>query len=43
MNLVFSGLFGTPEAAFHRALQSIESIAEDSLIQRLVTHLSFRQ
>jgi SpoVK/Ycf46/Vps4 family AAA+-type ATPase len=27
MNLVFSGLYGTPEAAFHRALKSIESIA----------------
>ncbi len=27
MNLVFSGLYGTPEAAFHRALKGIESVA----------------
>jgi hypothetical protein len=27
MNLVFSGLFGTPEAAFHRALKAIEGLA----------------
>jgi SpoVK/Ycf46/Vps4 family AAA+-type ATPase len=27
MNLVFSGIYGTPEAAFHRALKSIESVA----------------
>ncbi len=27
MNLVFSGLYGSPEAAFHRALKAIESIA----------------
>jgi len=27
MNLVFSGLYGTPEAAFHRALRAIESVA----------------
>jgi hypothetical protein len=27
MNLVFSGLFGTPEAAFHRALSTIEAVA----------------
>ena len=27
MNLVFSGLYGSPEAAFHRALKSIESVA----------------
>jgi hypothetical protein len=27
MNLVFSGLYGSPESAFHRALKAIESIA----------------
>ncbi len=27
MNLVFSGLFGTPEATFHRALEAIEALA----------------
>ena len=27
MNLVFSGLFGSPEAAFHRALKAIEGLA----------------
>jgi len=27
MNLVFSGLYGSPETAFHKALKSIESIA----------------
>ncbi|HBP22157.1 MAG TPA: hypothetical protein DEA08_30800 [Planctomycetes bacterium] len=27
LNLVFSGLFGTPEAAFHRALSVVESAA----------------
>jgi len=27
MNLVFSGLYGTPEAAFHRALSTIEAVA----------------
>jgi hypothetical protein len=27
MNLVFSGLYGSPEAAFHRALRAIESVA----------------
>jgi hypothetical protein len=27
MNLVFSGLYGSPEAAFHRALKAIESVA----------------
>lgn len=27
MNLVFSGMYGTPEAAFHKALRTIESIA----------------
>lgn len=27
MNLVFSGLYGTPETAFHRALKAIESVA----------------
>jgi SpoVK/Ycf46/Vps4 family AAA+-type ATPase len=27
MNLVFSGLYGSPEIAFHRALRAIESIA----------------
>lgn len=27
MNLVFSGIYGSPEAAFHRALKAIESIA----------------
>lgn len=27
MNLVFSGLYGSPEAAFHRALQAIEALA----------------
>lgn len=27
MNLVLSGLFGTPEAAFHRALHAIEALA----------------
>jgi hypothetical protein len=27
MNLVFSGMFGTPEAAFHRALKAIEGLA----------------
>jgi AAA+ superfamily predicted ATPase len=27
MNLVFSGLFGNPEASFHRTLKTIESIA----------------
>ncbi len=27
MNLVFSGIFGTPEAAFHRVLQTVESVA----------------
>lgn len=27
MNLVFSGMFGNPEAAFHRVLQTIESVA----------------
>lgn len=27
MNLVFSGLFGSPEAAFHRALRSVEALA----------------
>jgi hypothetical protein len=27
MNMVFSGLYGTPEAAFHKALKAIESVA----------------
>ncbi len=27
MNLVFSGLYGSPEAAFHRALKAVESVA----------------
>jgi hypothetical protein len=27
MNLVFSGLYGSPEAAFHRALKTIEAVA----------------
>jgi hypothetical protein len=27
MNLVFSGMYGTPQAAFHRALKAIESVA----------------
>ena len=27
MNLVFSGLYGTPEEAFHKALRTIESVA----------------
>ncbi len=27
MNLVFSGMYGTPEEAFHRALRTIESVA----------------
>ncbi|HQL09164.1 MAG TPA: AAA family ATPase [Lentisphaeria bacterium] len=27
MNLVFSGMYGTPEEAFHRALKTIESVA----------------
>ncbi len=27
MNLVFSGLYGSPESAFHRALKAIEAIA----------------
>lgn len=27
MNLVFSGLYGSPEAAFHRALAAVESLA----------------
>ncbi|MGQ9663342.1 MAG: AAA family ATPase [Kiritimatiellia bacterium] len=27
MNMVFSGIYGTPEAAFHRALRSIEAVA----------------
>jgi hypothetical protein len=27
MNLVFSGLYGTPEEAFHRALKTIEAVA----------------
>ena len=27
MNLVFSGLYGSPEAAFHRALRTIEAVA----------------
>ncbi len=27
MNLVFSGLYGTAEAAFHRALKSVEAVA----------------
>jgi hypothetical protein len=27
MNLIFSGLHGTPEATFHRALKAIESVA----------------
>ena len=27
MNLVFSGLYGSPEAAFHRALRAVESVA----------------
>lgn len=27
MNLVFSGLYGTPEAAFHRALAAVEAVA----------------
>lgn len=27
MNLVFSGLYGSPEAAFHRALRAIESVS----------------
>ena len=27
MNLVFSGVYGTPQAAFHRALKTIESVA----------------
>jgi SpoVK/Ycf46/Vps4 family AAA+-type ATPase len=27
MNLVFSGLYGSPETAFHRALRAIESVA----------------
>lgn len=27
MNLVFSGMYGSPEAAFHRALKAIESVA----------------
>lgn len=27
MNLVFSGLYGSPEEAFHRALKTIESVA----------------
>lgn len=27
MNLVFSGMYGSPEAAFHRALKGIESVA----------------
>ena len=27
MNLVFSGLYGSPESAFHRALKAIESVA----------------
>jgi hypothetical protein len=31
MNLVFSRLFGTPEAAFHRALKTIEAVAPSVL------------
>lgn len=27
MNLVFSGLYGSPEAAFHHALQTVEAVA----------------
>ena len=27
MNLVFSGMYGTPEEAFHRAMKAIESVA----------------
>ncbi len=27
MNLIFSGMYGTPEEAFHRALKTIESVA----------------
>lgn len=27
MNLVFSGMYGSPEAAFHKALRTIESVA----------------
>ncbi len=27
MNLVFSGLYGSPEAAFHRALETVEALA----------------
>jgi SpoVK/Ycf46/Vps4 family AAA+-type ATPase len=27
MSLIFSGLYGSPEAAFHRALQTIENLA----------------
>ncbi|MBP1582329.1 MAG: AAA family ATPase, partial [Victivallales bacterium] len=27
MNLVFSGMYGTPEAAFHRAMTTVEAVA----------------
>jgi len=27
MNLVFSGMYGTPEAAFHRAMKTVEAVA----------------
>lgn len=44
MNLIFSGLHGNPEAAFHNALQTIESIAPAVLwIDEIENGLGFEE